>query len=74
MEVACDYQLYAWRAVIAYPTTFNDINVRGYILLHEALIKGSFENNDYDFCIAIITISQLRFLVGVEYTHCRPIL
>jgi hypothetical protein len=38
------------------------------------LIKGSFENNDLDFCIAIITISQLWFLLGVEYTHCRPIL
>jgi hypothetical protein len=59
MEVACDYQLYVWRAVVAYAGAFNDINVWDTTLLHKALIKGSFENNDLDFCIAIITISQL---------------
>jgi hypothetical protein len=57
MEVACDYNLYAWHAVVGYAGTFNDINVRDSSLLHKSLVDGSFERNDFEFQIAGMTFS-----------------
>jgi hypothetical protein len=67
MEVACDYQLFAWHAVVGYAGTFNDINVWDNSLLHRSLIDGSFSQNDFEFEIAGTMFSCLYFLVDGIY-------
>jgi hypothetical protein len=67
MEVACDYQLFAWYAVVGYAGTFNDISVWDNSLLHCSLIDGSFSRNDFEFEIAGTTFSFLYFLVDGIY-------
>jgi len=42
VEVACDYQLYAWHVVVGYAGTFKDINVWDNSLLHKSLVGGTF--------------------------------
>jgi hypothetical protein len=63
MEVACDYQLFAWHAVVGYAGTFNVINVWDNSRLHHSLIDGSFSRNDFEFEIVGTMFSCLSFLV-----------
>lgn len=55
MEVACDYQLQAWLAVVGYAGTFNDINVWENSLLQSLLLMAPLQKMILTFRLVFLS-------------------